>query len=939
MVPILTDRAGTLRKTTVQGSHPTLVFSWALKQQLFLGSQKVFSANQASKLLGSMHSCSPHFSRPTTVNPPIVPSPWLVSRWPAHSASGCFCSAVQSASAILSGRARVQHAGDGKITIAEFPFTYIQNDPEYRPVSITTEIVDTDWDEDELLSEIEDDYANSPRVSLNSTSQQSATTLSSYDEAQTPRSSRTREAYPYDFDSSRPVEGPRGPHLFRSSVASLDYQEILSLSPITPKTAKPYDADFRQPFVLDPLPRSRGTPSQFTDEALDPVSLAMWSPQKVAQWMLNAGVEPLVAEKFVLNDINGAILITLKFEDLRELDIQSFGVRTKIWEEIHVLRNPKKVAPRPETPIEDEESREVRRERRRVEKEREEQTGHQERSESCARSRSVKRSNTRRNPAREDVISPLESVSIVGIEQMIPEPHHCSKGENCKTYKKRQRMIEAFKQDHPFVDMDKGGIIMVAGDPGNPETAPALNRPSSTEALRPMSDAVTSVVASSDVLGTAMAPFQYLQEAALRNLQTRDPQDNVRQFLNFQHQDKGPNTDEVPPTPPFELYPGRAPHGGLRALPKLSIPGQRQTAQRQTQQLRPSNLQEEFVPYAMDRAEALSPDLMTPTAPYRFGTPFSDMDVPVTAVPLGPVARDASQSVPPDMGYRVAPMSRSRASHRPSLQIMAPVKEDVCSPTNNTIQSHDIATTPRRRPSLSPNSYSPTKQGSPPKIPSRPQHPLQAPPRPQYPWSQPQQLAAAGTAATEIKDAEGISYQGPVKKRKTRMLRHEWHDQYAVLKGTRLALHKDAANRDRTLECIDIDDYAIACSSLSTTSKLNAAFKAMSITRGHKKSSSAASSDDVAAFSFQLIPQEPEGSKRGVGGVASRLRKRESTSITGTGPLTGPLDGAFSATGKTHHFAVRSRDERIDWMRELMLAKALKQKGEGFEVSVNGNMI
>ncbi|KAJ8116453.1 hypothetical protein ONZ43_g4438 [Nemania bipapillata] len=810
---------------------------------------------------------------------------------------------------------------------------------EHRPVSVTTEIVDTDWEEeDELVGGIEYDNANSPRVSLNSTGQQSATTLSSYDEVYTPRSSRTREAYPYDFDSSRPVEGPRGPHLFRSSTTSshsFDYQDILSLSPITPKTAKPYDVELQQPFLLDQLPRSRGSPNQFTHEKLDPIDLAIWSPQKVAQWMLNAGIEFPVAEKFVENDINGAILITLKFEDLRELDIQSFGVRTKIWEEIHVLRNPKKMSPRPETPIEDEESREVRRERRRVEKEREkEQTGHLERSESCKRSKSVKRGPSRRNLAREDVISPLESVSIVGIEQLIPEPHSCSKGENCKRYKKRERMIEAFKHDHPFVDIDKGGIILVAGDPGNPETAPALNRPSSTEALRPMSDAVPSVVASSDVLGPGMPPFQYLQEAALRNLQTRDPQDNVRQFLDFQHQDKV-NTGEVPPTPPFELYPGRTPHGGLRALPKLAIPGPPQTAQRQPQLSRPSNLQQEFIPHYMDRAEAVSPDLMTPVAPYRFGTPFSDMDVPVTAVPLGPVARDASQSVPPDMGYRAAPISRSRASHRPSLQIMAPVEEDVCTP--NSVQSHNLVTSPRRRPSLSPKSfspksYSPTKLSSPPKIPSRPQNPLQAPPRAQYPWSQPQPISEANDADI-ANDNEGVSYQGPVKKRKTRMLRHEWHDQYAVLKGTRLALHKDADKRDRTLEYIDIDDYAIACSSLSTTSKLNAAFKAMSITRGHKKSSST-SSDDIAAFSFQLIPQETEGGKRG---VASRLRKRESQSISG--PVMGGLDGSLNGTGKTHHFAVRSRDERIDWMRELMLAKALKQKGEGFEISVNGNMI
>ncbi|KAJ8119297.1 hypothetical protein O1611_g10638 [Lasiodiplodia mahajangana] len=233
---------------------------------------------------------------------------------------------------------------------------------EYRPVSVTTEIVDTDWDEDELEGEAEDDNANSPRVSLNSTGQQSATTLSSYDEVYTPRSSRTREAYPYDFDSSRPVEGPRGPHLFRSSTTSthsFDYQDILSLSPITPKTAKPYEPELQQPFILEQLPRSRGSPYQFTHEKLDPIDLAIWSPLKVAQWMLNAGIELPIAEKFVENDINGAILITLKFEDLRELDIQSFGVRTKIWEEVHGLRNPKKLSPRPETPIEDEESREA----------------------------------------------------------------------------------------------------------------------------------------------------------------------------------------------------------------------------------------------------------------------------------------------------------------------------------------------------------------------------------------------------------------------------------------------------------------------------------------------------------------------------------------------------------------------------------------------------
>jgi hypothetical protein len=145
-------------------------------------------------------------------------------------------------------------------------------------------------------------------------------------------------------------------------------------------------------------------------------------------------------------------------------------------------------------------------------------------------------------------------------------------------------------------------------------------------------------------------------------------------------------------------------------------------------------------------------------------------------------------------------------------------------------------------------------------------------------------------------------------------------------------MHKDAAQTHKTLEYVDIDDYAIACSSLAS-SKLNAAFKAMNIKRGDKDKDK-----DVAAFSFQLIPQDQRG--------RVLVKKRESSvpassaasSAASTTSSNGPSEGA-NGTGKTHHFAVKDRDERIDWMRELMLAKALKQKGDGFEVSVNGNMV
>jgi len=126
-----------------------------------------------------------------------------------------------------------------------------------------------------------------------------------------------------------------------------------------------------------------------------------------------------------------------------------------------------------------------------------------------------------------------------------------------------------------------------------------------------------------------------------------------------------------------------------------------------------------------------------------------------------------------------------------------------------------------------------------------------------------------------------------MKKRKTKMLRHEWQDNHFRLNGTRLAMHKDE-NAVDAIDIIDVEDCAVACSTMNS-SKINAAFKRLAV--GSKKKES-----DPAAFTFQLTP-------------------------------TTDKKGAFAAaTGKTHHFAVKTATERIDWMRELLVARALKQK-------------
>jgi hypothetical protein len=169
------------------------------------------------------------------------------------------------------------------------------------------------------------------------------------------------------------------------------------------------------------------------------------------------------------------------------------------------------------------------------------------------------------------------------------------------------------------------------------------------------------------------------------------------------------------------------------------------------------------------------------------------------------------------------------------------------------------------------------------------------------------------------------------KRTRTKFLRHEWNDTHCRLNGTKLAVHDNAKLNAGVKDMIDVEDYAVACSSVAASRKLSSAMKVFSM-----KSSSAGGGEGKdggngsaranaadAAFAFQLIPQ------------TSSTSKSSSPERKGTGSSSSSAFSSSSAP-KTHHFAVRSKDERIDWMRELMLAKALQQKGQGFEVEVNG---
>lgn len=710
------------------------------------------------------------------------------------------------------------------------------------------------------------------------------------------------------------MEGPKGPHLFRSSQSSaeLDASYALQMSPLLPKdmpsrTATAFSDDTVTPVAYQPEAGLSIDAILAKPETRSPgiETVRKWTPRQVADWFFKLGADEDILEALETNDIDGVLLLNLTFEDLLgELEIGSFGKRHLVWDEIGRLRGDVGgLSPQP-TPFQDI-SRPC-------------TTNTNKRSPSRSRNACKtpvgddaspftpsggKKRRGRKAPKTQDVVTPAESVSIVAIEQLVPKEHKCSKGERCAKWRKQQRENKRMEEDNAYgrfpISPTKGGRIMVAGDPGNATIAenivPNVHKAPSEDPFRPASNVIPSMVASSDVLGQSRLPFA-LHPDMLDQVEKRDPQDNVRHFLTFQHI-QSPN--DIPPSPPpelaepgsiprsesvplfpahhFQAYPSLnapmrshtpGPRDNLKALPRLQIP-RSQTA-------------------APQMKGVVSPEALTsacrsvsPGSVYRLGTPASEMDVPVTAIPVTPVARDNSQSVPPNMHYhQQVALSRSQSTRgvpdwrRPSMALPALKEGEVLSPSD-----------PKSRPSLSTHNSSDSQSSSRRQSIRDPAH-----------HSPNKQSFGYGPDCT---------HAGWMKKRKTKMLRHEWQETHCRLNGTELAMHADAHFHSAKKDTINVDEYAVACSSVASTNKLSAAMKAFHIKNNAEAPKRAKNEADPTAFAFQLVPSK-DGDKKG------------------------------AANAKTHHFAVKSKDERIDWMRELMLAKALHQKGKGYDVEVNG---
>jgi len=197
-----------------------------------------------------------------------------------------------------------------------------------------------------------------------------------------------------------------------------------------------------------------------------------WTSQQVTMWMYNSGVEAAIVEKFEFHDITGTVLLDLQFQDLKELGIQSFGKRHQVWNQICTLRGGDgRVSPVP-TPFQDTDR----------------PASNLTRTQSHSRSKSQespsdecvtpitpgagKRRRRKHRRNGDEPITPAESVSIVAIEQMIPKPHKCPKGENCSKWKKQQKLLRRLHDEHGFpISPEEGGRVFITGDPGNPATA------------------------------------------------------------------------------------------------------------------------------------------------------------------------------------------------------------------------------------------------------------------------------------------------------------------------------------------------------------------------------------------------------------------------------------------------------------------------------------
>jgi hypothetical protein len=602
--------------------------------------------------------------------------------------------------------------------------------------------------------------------------------------------------------------------------------------------------------------------------------------------MKDSGVETDIIDCFIENDMTGAVLLDLQFRDLKELGIKSFGKRHKVWN--HISRLKPSDGPAADRPTES-----TPRPRKRSARRRETAPAAPECSSPTTAQRSHRESARLHSPT-------VDPQSIVAIEQLVPKPHKCNIGEECPKAQHHKRIIKKLQKQHGFLMSPEDGdrLYLVASPISNPNRISALlaEEQSRLSAAGPAS-------ASHDL---SDGVFRLSLDAeSLRQVAERDPQENVKAFLALQHID----ASQIMPLS------GRA---SLQSLPRLKIPHHLAAPPATAPLPRdPHSAATLRVPDQQLAALKHSPR-HTIAHHQQINSPAEHGGYPVIdafAGPAGPyatppIARASSQSVPPNMHFRPA-SPRLSTLRRPSLPPLPEGLEPASSP------APALPTSPR-----------PSSAGA---------------------GLRSAHVSRAGTVTGMPPPAPvealytGVTHSGWMHKREQKRLlvrRPGWHERhFRLTDDAQLTMHRNDMPAAQALDRLNIDDYAVNCSSIGEKKEGGVAKLAARLRGGGKRTAateivdgdaadatpraSAASALTTASatggaggpadanFSFQLVPTRADGAEAG------RLRRA--------------VEGK-----KTHYFAVRTRDERIDWMRELMLVKAERDKArEGYDVKVH----
>lgn len=476
------------------------------------------------------------------------------------------------------------------------------------------------------------------------------------------------------------MAGPTGTHLFHSSKGSADmdmepavevdlvFEDTKNIA-ITPlcSTASKLDAKRRDTPVPIHVEDSRQDVAHPDgDVFIDVISAPQkrevvdWTPQDVVMWLQKMNTDESIVEKFFINDISGSVLLKLQSEDLKELDIQSFGKRHGLMNSIRQLH--RSVSPpftNSHLPIPSES----------VSWEAKPESTGADLSFNCSATlvrddegsvirnkEHTRRRRHRRRPAR--AIRPDDSVSIVSIDQVLSKIHMCSKGPECGKWQKEHAKLSRMARGLPLENFYSQMVE-------NAATARNL-----IEA--PNSDATLWLVGSCDDLGPNQST-DIPPKKRPRDIQPLDPRGKLSNLLEFQrpsrlHGAAGPATPpkETLPSPDADSPGSLKEH--LGSLPKLQIPSNRGLSLINStfspnlsgQRTVTPSVYRKKVPFQDSIPErpgdsfirVLSPsDFYRQDPNYVQLTPLSKVDAPLTAIAMRPLEREYSQSTPPDMNF------------------------------------------------------------------------------------------------------------------------------------------------------------------------------------------------------------------------------------------------------------------------------------------------